>query len=277
MQVLLFVFSILMAMSLMTYQRVAGFRELSALRHEYSCYMENVEHYAFNEAQIAQYEAHKGKGSSKNESDKAIQASRYLNIQSLFEGSEKEKNFQTQYNLLSKLIVILYSKKPFYREMEIKRPDFVRELLNTMIQAGKTREPKISHQKTLANLELHDAALQDIYAKMLSGNNESKKGGCGAGTEEDDYDSLLNYLRVKKTVNPIRIQLAPKALLLAIYEDPALVDNMLNDINRLRQSVESNKEKKTEASLEFERLYKDRLPRDLDPSLFNFSITSTKR
>jgi hypothetical protein len=276
MQVLLFVFTILMAMSIMTYQRIAAFKDISALRHEYVCYMEQTEHADFNEGQEKQYKKHHGKG-PESQKDAAIGASRYLNLYSLFAEQGEDNAYKSRRLLLVRLLEILYGNQPFYQEMAEKRPNFVQEMIDRMIEGAKKREPPIKTSKTLTNLELNDKELQHIYVKMFLGNNEKKQNKCLGIPTGSDYDSLSKYVRVQTKVQPIRVQLAPTDLLLAIFEEPDLVQKMLEDIKRLRNSVVSNKDKKTEASIEFERLYKNRLPKDLDPSLFNFEISSSRR
>lgn len=276
MQVLLFVFGILMAISLMTYQRIAAFRDLTALRQEYACYMETTEHIDFNETQIAQYDDHHGKGTENTGESERINAVRKINLNPLLTGGDKEKLYNNQYLLLSNLIRILYSDQPFYQKIHGERQGFVDEMLHAMIKEAKNFKPKMTKVASLANLDLHDADLQSVFVKMLNGNHENNQAGqCSEGLGAKDYDSLLDYIDIETKNPPIRVQLTSKNVLLAIFRDPILVDQIIQDRNRLRNQVSQNKDKKSDASLEFER-YKERIPREFDQAQFNFQITSTK-
>lgn len=310
MNVLLFVFTMLMVISLMTYSRIEAFLGQSAIRQEYLCTITSKQRAPQNEMQSTQYDTYKGKKakpitkdeeSSDEKEEPVVEAptskkedgTRFINIGPFLSEELRQKDlkkFEDLKLILSRLINSLYGDQPFFRKIYADRPYLTEDLLEKLIIQSSSERYKnqLPRKKDLATINFEDKNLQYVYAKMLRG---TQTGNCetkGKTAEERlqilkrNYPSLFDYLTLnKKDFTPIRLSLAPPELLLAIFGDQDTVNHLIESRTRLTNEVikapktvkESEKKK---ASEDFHRLYIDRIPPDFDPETFSFAITQTK-
>lgn len=270
MNIILLIFAFISTISLITYAQLANLRELAAVRKEYACYMETEERAAFIKAQNKLYEEYHREG-TKNEDPKPspVSASRKLNLYSFLYAQEDSIRSYTIDTLLKNLLDILYQEQTFYIELKEKRPHFIEELIQKL-KNGLKKDEKFDLEKpaNLCNIELYDEELQYFLALILSGTQTQ----CG---ETEGIHSLEPLIETKKTVLAIRIQLTSKEMLLAIYRNLQIVDEILAKREELQRIVKKDLSQKTTASQQFKDLYENLIPQGFDPSFFNFEITST--
>lgn len=291
MNILLYVFTLLMVMGIMTYAKLQTFLVVVALQSQYLCYMKTTGQEAINKAQKEIYETgHVPKGGPKTKRERS-QGKKKLDVFLFVNPKERDTSdqvFQATRRILKNLMVANYNQQPFYQEMLQKRENFVEEILNAIVQKSLLPEydGQISTAAGLANINLDDSDLQETFAKMMLGSTVSVKGleECQKNKKSQSlsptiaYPSLLTFITIYKKDSPIRIYLASPELLYAIYEDKELVNAILVERKRLYQSLPSGTEldaAKKEATATFKSLFEAKTPAGFPPNFLNFDVSKT--
>lgn len=285
MNILLYVLTLLTAMSIMTFARLQTFLNVATVRQEYACLMGEEDRIAMNQIQTKLYDTHNGKG-TKKENGKKTDATRKVNFILFVNRDLREQNdpaFQTLNTIIKSLMTNLYKKEPFYIKIQETKGDPSEVLMAQITRVADEREGNtvVKSLGNLKTLDLQDPELQELFSKMLGGEKEYKEKSSCPKPSKPSYPSLLNYIEIKKhkdgSIQPIRIQLAPPEVIEAIFIDPNIVDEIISTREELRnQSGKLGSTEQQVASQEFERLFKSRLPGNLDQNLFDFTITTTK-
>jgi hypothetical protein len=296
MNILPIVFVMLAMMSIMTYARLQSFLNRSLIQNEFECYVQVIEQYDANQAQLEQYNDHKGASQQKptpdpDQNNGKVQADRYLNFGLFVNKQERESKQQwagTAYEITRQLILNLYEEKPFYSEILEQNPDFTDHLLRTLMDKADQQKEfvKISKPKDMANLVLDDPIMQETWAKMLKGTPHQQAAllACQKLTpmelevykQMQSYPSLADYIRVTKQVKPLRIYLTPEPILQAIFKDERIVQEIVQQRHQLYLDVHSKRKSNEDATNEFKRSFSGKIPRQYDPTFFDFSVTQTE-
>lgn len=309
MNILIFVMTMLMLLSLMTYARLESYRDSQALQKVFKHYMEREERGYINLRAGKVYEKIKvtekkkeEEGEGKSTSDKpppktAINASSRIGIKPLLD-SNRDKNekewLQTQL-LLKKLMRILYEKHPFYQDLEKERPFFldelIREITRTIDDLPKDKKPKTA--KDLANLKLADPYLDDILYKMLNGalydtQMQAKKAEKSEAPEEpsvesgsdngestngaDEYKSIEGYYSLLDFVTD---RSGPK---IRVFLAPReVLQTAFQDLNTVDSIIEErqrlhDKAKQGDDVNELKEIFKNQFERMKDPNVEEDSL-----
>lgn len=177
MNVLIFVSTLLMVMTIMTYARLETFRTSQGFQILFQNYMQKYERAYLNEQQEKRYNTtHISKDKTSEKAPKAPKAKATPRIPLYYLVNKKDRDTHQaeaeQLNiLLKKLMVNLYSQQPFFQELEQKRPGFLDEILVAVSKAAEAlpEERKIKNAGELANLDLGDQELNEAFYKMLHG------------------------------------------------------------------------------------------------------------
>lgn len=257
MNILLYVITLLLVLSAMTYAKWSNFESSIGLQKSFMQYVGSVEQNgSYNNAEnwYHRIKVRKNKQTEKKESDtidKNTSIGR-LSFHLLLKKSDREKfsNEHQQIRLLTKrLMNVLYGDKSFFIEMATKRPNFLDEILDEIQNASDrfTEKEQIKEVTALSNLEFVDRDLHHTFYLMMKGlphikNRETHAIQEGNPVDVDDeedhaaeskestskggYVSLTDMISVKP-VFKIRVFLASKPLLLAIYADPTSAENVI--------------------------------------------------
>lgn len=181
MNVLIFVITLLMLLSLMTYARLDTFRNAQAFQLYFNAYMQNEERNHINSVEVkkfknaknpapssAQKEGQKGPGTPR------IAASPRINIKALIpvkDQSHQPQQVQQASVLLKNLMTVLYADQPFFQKIQQQRPSFMDDIIHAITQeAGQLPEAqRIKNAGDLANLRLKDPELEEAFYKMMHG------------------------------------------------------------------------------------------------------------
>lgn len=299
MNILPFVLAMLMLISIMTYAKLQVFLGNASLQMEYACSMKSQEIFQINLAQLKLYQK-KERGTDKNskkdhEKEEAlgesgrVEAQSTLNFRAFIDKTAREKSpdhFQAQYAIIKRLIEQLYYHQPFFIQAQQMRGDIVDQLLEAMME--KSQEPqyqdKITQVKHLANIDLENPELQNILIEMLKGYNQAAEIlTCGSKSKRakkiiHTYPSLQDFLNVQKA-QPLRLWLAPKEILLAIFDDESFVESMMKSRMEIYRKLKKfqNQELKLQrqvASQDFKALFLGKIPPNTE-QLLNFQATTT--
>lgn len=267
MNVLIFVMTMLMLLTLMTYARIDSYRSSQAYQIIFKHFMQEDERGYINKGADKGYEDikvnEKKEPTEEKKKNNKVDASPRISISLLLDPkrNEKEKEWGQSKILLGNLMRTLYSKQPFYLKLEAEHPGFVDDLIQAITQAidELPKEKKPKKPMDLGNLRLSDPKLDRVLYKMLNGalllnvvTDEQKNAIANDAAEvevetnvDDDssdadeykspegYYSLLDYL-TERPSKQVRIYLAPRNVLLSIFSDS---EATVNAIIRERESL----------------------------------------
>lgn len=309
MNVLLYVMTLLMLLSTLTYARVVNFRSLLGFQAGFVHYMGAIEHKIINHSSKEWYEklvvgSHKG-----NPQERDRKAGSRLSLYLLINQKEREKSQEAYIKtreLTKLLMTYLYGETDFFKEMIAKRSNFLDDILNE-IQHGAEQIPqeqKIINPAGLLNLNFADQELHLIFYKMMTGLPDgiseppasSKKNlnveetnldtddEIDASVESEEahasagYVSLMDYITVRPTTT-LRVFLASRPLLLSIYGDEYIVNNVIEKRQELYRKLKSQDEGvdalKKELSKEFQNEFGVVGKASEFKVILDFSVTKT--
>lgn len=310
MNILIFVMSMLMIFALMTYARVDSYRTSAALENEFTRYMEVVERAYINMAADKAYvrmkvssepaqqpqkpTAPKNKDNLIDDPEPRPKTRSYgrLNILPLLDPEVREKDpkaYNETVEIFKNLIKTLYgNQKQFQAELK-KRPTLVEEIIDALSKAAESlpQNMKIKDISEISNLEL-DGGLEEPFYRMLKGcPNPSLEPTLADNTDETEdtseesdeieeyvseksWDALRNFITLQKP-SKINIFLAPRALLQAIYENPATAEAIVEARYRLYKAVKSGEMSAEEASQKL----KNEFHQGGEDSLLDYKVTGT--
>lgn len=312
MNVLMFVMTMLMLMALLTYAKLESFRSASGLQAEFQRYMEKRERAPITNGAIKLYDSVSLSTKNAKQDQKKNPASPRLSIYTLIDKKSREadpKMYNQIYSLTRNLMVILFAKQPFFQEYLSQRettdPNSVfNDVIDQLMKAVDSlpEEQQITKTTDLLNLNLGDA--EPLFYLMLkgcpcqtssAGQSEQKQETvmdlvpteddaeaealAAAEVEEpksgEGHCALLDYITVEKK-DKIRIYLASRALLLAIYNNADVVDEIIRVRNALYKQLDKNDwdNSKATASAQFER-FKSAQTDNVDPGMLDFGVSGT--
>ncbi len=293
MNVLPIVFSILMLLSIMTYSQLQTFLLRSQIRLEYTCYLENRSRNSVNSLQEKLYDSLHVKGKGNENPSEHAAALGSISIHWFLDEPRSDQHWsylQANREIVRRLFDIIYGDRKFYQEAEEKRPDIVNEVWQAVIEELKEKKARNETPKKIqhiANLSLEDPELAHFWSQILKYDEtpESIEAECGSKEAKDVqktvsyYPNLLDFLTSKKiTSQSYRLWLLKKPLLLAIFQD----EGVANDIIRERRSLyneldkaEKNQrgERKQDLEIKFETMFKDKIPPDIPKGMVNFQVS----
>lgn len=278
MNVLVFVMTMLMLLSIMTYARIESFRDLSGLKSQFEWYMQEYERSAYNKAIKKKYDdlpRTKTKDGTDPEAKQKEeeQACSKLPFYFLLNKQQREARHDVfnQHILLTKMLIRqLYSDAPFFKKAEESQPDIVDMTLQSLMNAADKlpKSQTITTAADLSSVDLGNESLNEFFYRILKGTVNIDE-----QDEAETYPSLINFVTVKNKTS-IRIFLASHDLLMAIYDNPSLVKDIEETRIQLYQAVKDGKEKE-EASNEFSEMFKGKQREGIDEKTLDFRVTKT--
>lgn len=306
MNILLFVTTLIMVMGLLTYAKLQTFISYSAIQTEFDNYMKNVERSAINKQAIWIYDNNTASKKQGLKGDKKTTDSlARLSFSIFIDEKKRQARAQDlgQMTLLTKqLIHILYHDQDFYKEAFKRNQNIVDILLERIYQIAISlpNEKKLTKASDLANLDLGDPELNLFFYKILNGTHTKEElaalepptpiavlveeRGEEDSQDSDDpeeeeyktptgYRSLLDFITLKDA-SKIRIYLAPKELLLAIFGDNETVASIINTRNAIYKAITTGA-KPEEASDQFKLRFEGQVPQEYNKQSLDFKVTKT--
>lgn len=300
MNILIFVISLVMLLSLMTYGRLDMYRNFMITQGEFERYIVKEERNAINSGAEQWYKwtniANKKRTQKSSASSEGVP---YISIYSLTNPKNDPIEIsqeQVQKELLKRLIHILFSSRTEFQESLNKNPNAVDDL----IQAIEMAASKLSQEKKslkniseLLKLDLENPQLQDLYYWIMKGYKvpiaEDATGSpfieenSDTDSDDDANESAGEYLHQRGTIslldfitlnnkNKIRVFLAPPQILFAIFGDPYTVDDVVKTRQEMYQQMQNNGDSKT-LSEQFKEKFFTRA--NIPDSALDFSVSTT--
>lgn len=301
MNVLIFVMSMLMILALLTYSKMEGFRSSVGVQKEFARYMEKTEREPLTIIAEHWYDQIAVKTVQKSASGPKAEGTSFLSLHLLFDKEAREKNeiaFQQTKALTKQLMTQLYAKEEFFKKALEERPNLLDELLDRLVEIADefSAKKKIERPSVLANFEFNDPISNDFMYNMIKGlrlpentppkivakeeeevssdDEADKLSNAERDTPNCGFVSLLDFLTAAKT-SKIRIYLASTNLLIAIYGDPSIANQILEKRKELYLAVRNKEMKKEEATKQFEEAFKNEGNANAYATLLNFNVTET--
>lgn len=286
-----------MLLTLMTYARLDTFRSFTVMKVEFENYMKNYEREFPNLRALKWYEeTHITKKEVQEEKEKREQkATSRLSFYPFTKKkpTAKDKRSADQVVMIGKeLIKVLYQDQKFYKDLQETRPDFLNDLFQAIQKAIQELPDTqgISKPADLANLDLNDPELNEVFYKILKGNKDEtiEKRETEKVVQQDDLDaedfesfdtndgylSLLDYINMS-TKTKIKIYLASRPLLMALFGDTATVNEIISLRKALFKEIKAKRLDAKDASKIFEKNFANRLSLVLDTDFLDFSVSKT--
>lgn len=290
MSILVFVMSLIMLLSVMTWSRLETFLQSRLQAEEWVWLMKESERSVFNRiekahvpAKTAAQKTPKAPKDKKTDSKPApTPGSGQISLAWLFDKSfrenAKERSPKMQ-EVIEKLIDNLWKDQPFYKKLESERPRFVRALLAEIIELTGD---KIKKFEDLIDLNWRDYELKEALGRMIQSGLVYKRPPLKPGEKPEvpahspvGFQSLKDYFTSKK-LDKIRVWLAPRALLLALFNDPQTVAEIVRKREELYKEVKNSRslsgEAQTAYTKQFEGAFSSRTPYG---DLLDFTVTTT--
>lgn len=328
MNLLIFILSLIMMLSLMTYARLESFTKSHVQASEWLWLMKESERDTFNKAQkvcnsIDKKKADKAKKDKetkdnapppppppevpKDDKDKEPtgtngvkdEITKPQENESPSPGSGKislgwflDKSFREKYkdrltqmtSLMETFIATQWGNQPFYKKLEKDRPNFVPLMFEDMydsVEKAKLDNPKfkVSSLDDLLFITWKDPELKTAFARMLQEGLTYKRDpdpSEGISAVEKDspkgYQSLNDFFASKKN-EKIRVWLAPKALLLALYGDPKTVEEIVKTREAYYKEMRNGSATAADLKKKFEELFSSRTNFN---DLLDYTVTTTQ-
>lgn len=266
----MYVSTMLMLLVLLTYGRLESFRGFGYIQAGFKSYMEKHERDYINKEAIDLYESTTATSQNPSNDDEEksqskSQARAKLMFNLFIDKQERDKQnqqnskvFEQLSQMTEKLIYYLYSDQPFFQKIEDKRPNFIAEILQALMRStdGLTEKNKIKKTCDIAQIDLGDFELNDVFTKMLRGStNLPIKIPVSDNIEivfeqgqsfvrpnflpTEGYYSLLDFVTLDHGNYKIRVFLASPQLLMAIYGNPTTVYDILQGRYELYKNVKN--------------------------------------
>lgn len=251
MNVLPLVFALLLILSVVTIEKFDQFKNAIIVQNEYKFAIEKQDRRVYNKREAAM---------NQNKNEKVNY--RQLTFRPFFDKKLRDPKHIEKYRqyrqLTVDLIRILYGHAAFFKQMEQQRPQLIDELLDAIQEASdKMPDGSLKRIQDISKINLEDEDLQFVYYRMLKGT-----------IDKDDFKELVTEckkqdipipLNFEKTYFPlllfvnnngtdgnyssaiINVALAPRELLLAIYGNPEVVEELIQ--RRCELSVKKDKDK----------------------------------
>ncbi len=292
MNLLVFVLSFLMLIAAISYQGLAHYKSNALIRGIWDRIIRIEEPCAFNQAVQAEYRLLKGASVSKKKQledeekeDGEAKGSAKINFRFLIDPemvSKHPKETEQMELLLKNLIAQLYGDQPFFKDLVEKRPTIVADMLHALRTfSEELGDKKINTIEKLTQVGLKDETLENLWHQLLRNNpvsNATKERLFNLSNDPElCYQTNLTKYLSNSNVQQIRLYLAPRPLLLALLEDPALVDDLLKKRKELYKAVKKKNNPMTpDAATNELKTFASKFP-TLAPyeAILNYKVTKT--
>lgn len=182
MNVLPYIFAVLLILGLFSQLQVATFTQHMIVRKGYEKAIETHERSEFNgrEYRLFKYKNTSGtnssrdkKANSKTKADRRINMSLILNESG--RNTQQGESLQHRF-ILKELMKVLYQQQPFYQKMVQDRPEFMDEIIEKLILITKMRGEEVKSIQDIETMDLGDTELKFAFLLMMKGNVQKQTG-----------------------------------------------------------------------------------------------------
>lgn len=245
MNILLYVITVIMLLTLTTYLRLENLISVYGVKKELASYLKNESKDQVNDAAADWYNLvafSKENGGnqttpSRSPANRKISWNGFLNPEIADQTPETWEAFKA---ISKSLMYELFKDDPEFKDMYARDPHILDVLLEKITESNRQLHPekRIVKVQNLPNLDLQNPELNQLLYLMILGYPKPKQVGLEqSGSPENIEDeaskaserhqiSLLNFI-TEKSAPQIRIFLASKPVLYAIYGDQNIVEDII--------------------------------------------------
>ena len=162
MNILPLIMALVLMLSVLTVEKLEKFKNQSIVQSEYQVFLQMSERQVFNKRQKGLFGL----------SQKTL---RQLSFRFIIDKDAREKNdsgYKQYRMLIIELMKIVYGEAAFFKDLEMKRPNFLEEMLLAIENAADNAPKKmIKRIQDIARLNLEDPELQEAFYHMLKGDS----------------------------------------------------------------------------------------------------------
>lgn len=294
MNLILFVLSLILILATMTYSRFESFTKGQVQAENWREILMEAQRDRYNQHQKKcrpptpkkEKRAVEEKPKKSQEAKKSIapgsgQISLAWLLDKKFRESKPEANKEMT-ELIHDLLVQQWGQQPFYKRLAKDHPHFVRALLNDIIAtADQVKDVKkgVKNLDQLIMMDWNDLELKTAFGRMLQeGLVYNKKFKRQDGHPDVTYDSPQGFQSLRdfftsRHFDKIRVWLAPRGLLLAIFRDPALVEEVVQMRQELYSEARKEGTDKEALSKQFEEAFSSKT---VYKEVLDWHVTTTK-
>lgn len=210
------------------------------------------------------------------------ECSSYLNVKDIFSGEPLDLNSGKGadiFNLLKNLINALYEGQPFFEKAKAKDPEIVEHFIKNLYdKAADSQQEKawLKSFKGVNKLQLDDKDQNYLRYKTFIGNKSLLDEN---QTDAAGYFPLTELVAIKKGDKIVSLWMAPKPLLMALFQNPEVVEEVLaarheiyNEQRRIKAHNKNSQEKPINSDL---KLRFGPYIRDFNHDYINFEISGS--
>jgi len=286
MNILLYVITVIMLLTITTYLRVENLISSYAVKKEFTSYLKNESKDQIRDAAETWYQAisfSRGASPKENPHQKS-KANRKLSWFAFFypELAQSKENEEKIIQISQALIHRLFKDDLDFQRMSEQNPNIVAGLIGRIAEINRQlpQEKKVTRVEDLSTLDLNDPQLnQPLYLLIQGYHRPLREESELEATEEAEEEplkskekhhiSLLNFI-TEKNSGQIRVFLASKELLDAVYCDEQLVHDILETRLLLYKRALQDSQNIPVLQAEFERFRQGPYA-----SLLDFTISKT--
>lgn len=295
MHLLMTTFAFLIIFSIFSYAQLQKLKEDGITGSIYAgCFEKSIDELAGKLRKKAYYVHQKLDSNKKSSQEHKERLHSYLYIASLIQQPDTQPQETAEskaaYTLLKSTIFALYKNKAFFIEAEMDEAK-VDNLLAMLFLNAKDLPIKnfVKSPESLANVPLNNKIYEGVLYKMLKGNTPPNAAADAPFINPENYKSLTHFIRFNKANSIISVYLAPVEILIALFKDPKIVEQVITARDEVfkEQQKEKSADKQTSPNnvpvqntdldarkLAFEK-FRDLIRDDIDKTLVDFNISLT--
>jgi hypothetical protein len=288
-----------MLIAAISYQGLAHYKSNALVRGVWDRIIRVEEPCSFNQAVEDEYKALKGKRASKKDRAEAeekeeedAKGAAKINFRFFTDPAyptKYPKETEQMETLLKNVIHILYGDQAFFKEFSQARPTIIHDIINALRSLSEElgEKQKITSLKKLSGVSLKNEELEKLWHQLLRKNpisaatqqrifNLSQEEMQKAGDKLCFEAQLNNYLSNSK-VEQIRLYLASRPILLALLNEPSLVDELIQKRLELYKEVKrkNNPMSEKDAAIELKNFAAKFPTLGSFDAIINYNVTKT--
>ncbi len=202
--------------------------------------------------------------------------SSFLHIGELFTSDEltiHEGKGKAIFTLMKNMMSVMYGEEKFFKEAKKADPEFEEHFILNLYERAKDSNKNLGRTKDLGTINLDDELQNYVRYKMFKGTKSRLTLG---NEEESGYYSFLEFTQMSKKPTILSLWLAPKPILMALFQKPEIVDELLQVRRDAYYDLKNGKTTATAITQDLRLRFSIHIQNQgIDPNLIDFNASKT--